>query len=117
MKERDHIFSKHPKTRFIGAHFNWYGNDLKRAARQLDTQPNVYLEAAAVLYEFGRQPHAAAQFFTKYQDRVMFGKDTYEKSDTRTTGACSRRTTSISTTTARTTRSGSCTAWGCRTRF
>jgi predicted TIM-barrel fold metal-dependent hydrolase len=81
MKERDHMFSKHPKTRFIGAHFNWYGNDLQRAARQLDTQPNVYLEVAAVLYEFGRQPYAAAQFFTKYQDRVMFGKDTYETSE------------------------------------
>jgi predicted TIM-barrel fold metal-dependent hydrolase len=81
MKERDHMFSKHPKTRFIGAHFNWYGNDLGRAARQLDTQPNVYLEVAAVLYEFGRQPYAAAQFFTKYQDRVMFGKDTYETSE------------------------------------
>jgi len=81
MKERDHVFQKHPKTRFIGAHFNWYGNDLKRAARQLDTQPNVYLEAAAVLYEFGRQPYASAQFFTKYQDRVLFGKDTYEISE------------------------------------
>ena len=81
MKERDHMFAKHPKTRFIGAHFNWYGNDLQRAARQLDTQPNVYLEVAAVLYEFGRQPYAAAQFFTKYQDRVMFGKDTYEPSE------------------------------------
>jgi len=81
MKERDHVFSKHPKTRFIGAHFNWYGNDLGRAARQLDTQPNVYLEVGAVLYEFGRQPYAAAQFFTKYQDRVLFGKDTYETSE------------------------------------
>ena len=81
MKERDHMFSKHPKTRFIGAHFNWYGNDLQRAARQLDTQPNVYLEVAAVLYEFGRQPYAAAQFFTKYQDRLMFGKDTFEPSE------------------------------------
>lgn len=78
MKERDSMFAKHPKTRFIGAHFNWYGNDLGRAARQLDTQKNVYLEVAAVLYEFGRQPYGAAQFFTKYQDRVMFGKDTYE---------------------------------------
>jgi len=81
MTERDHMFSKHPKTRFIGAHFNWYGNDLARAARQLETQKNVYLEVAAVLYEFGRQPYAAAQFFTKYQDRVMFGKDTYETSE------------------------------------
>jgi predicted TIM-barrel fold metal-dependent hydrolase len=78
MKERDNMFSRHPKTRFIGAHFNYYGNDLGRAARQLETQKNVYLEVAAVLYEFGRQPYAAAQFFTKYQDRVLFGKDTYE---------------------------------------
>ena len=81
MKERDHIFEKHPKTRFIGAHFNWYGNDLERAAKLLDRLPNVYLEVAAVLYEFGRQPYASAQFFTKYQDRVMFGKDTYETSE------------------------------------
>lgn len=81
MTERDHMFSKHPGTRFIGAHFNWYGNDLQRAARQLDSQPNVYLEVAAVLYEFGRQPYGAAQFFTKYQDRVLFGKDTYETSE------------------------------------
>ena len=81
MKERDHIFEKHPKTRFIGAHFNWYGNDLGRAAALLDRLPNVYLEVAAVLYEFGRQPYASAQFFTKYQDRVMFGKDTYETSE------------------------------------
>jgi uncharacterized protein len=81
MKERDHVFAKHPKTRFIGAHFNWYGNDLGRAARQLDTQKNVYLEVAAVLYEFGRQPYAAAQFFTRYQDRVLFGKDTFEQSE------------------------------------
>jgi uncharacterized protein len=81
MKERDHMFSKHPKTRFIGAHFNWYGNDLARAARQLETQKNVYLEVAAVLYEFGRQPYAASQFFTKYQDRVLFGKDTFEATE------------------------------------
>jgi predicted TIM-barrel fold metal-dependent hydrolase len=81
MKERDHMFEKHPRTRFIGAHFNWYGNDLQRAAKLLDRLPNVYLEVAAVLYEFGRQPYASTQFFIKYQDRVMFGKDTYEISE------------------------------------
>ena len=116
MKERDHVFEKHPKTRFIGAHFNWYGNDLERAARQLDTQPNVYLEVAAVLYEFGRQPYAAAQFFTKYQDRVLVREGHLrDVRISRTTGASSRRTTSTSTTTGRITPSGSCTAWGCRT--
>ncbi len=81
MKERDHMFAKHPKTRFIGAHFAWYGNDLERAAKLLETLPNVTLEVAAVLYEFGRQPYASSQFFNKYQDRVMFGKDTFETSE------------------------------------
>jgi predicted TIM-barrel fold metal-dependent hydrolase len=81
MQQRDHMFGKHPKTRFIAAHFAWYGNDLKRAAHLLDTLPNVVLEVAAVLYEFGRQPYASAQFFEKYQDRIMFGKDTYEPTE------------------------------------
>ena len=81
MRQRDTMFARHPKTRYIAAHFAWYGNDLERAARMLDTMPNVFLEVAAVLYEFGRQPYGSAQFFTKYQNRVMFGKDTYEASE------------------------------------
>ena len=75
--ERDRMFAKHPATRFIAAHFGYHGHDLTTAAALLDRLPNVYLEVAAVLYDFGRQPRTAAAFFTKYQDRVMFGKDTY----------------------------------------
>jgi predicted TIM-barrel fold metal-dependent hydrolase len=81
MEERDRMFARNPKTRFINAHFGWHGNDFGRAAKHLDTLPNVVLEVAAVLYEFGRQPRAAREFFTKYQDRVLFGKDTYEASE------------------------------------
>jgi hypothetical protein len=33
---------------------------------------------AAVLYDFGRQPRAAHEFFIKYQDRILFGKDSYQ---------------------------------------
>ena len=79
--ERDRMFAKHPKTRFIAAHFGYHGHDLKTAAALLDRLPNVYLEVAAVLYDFGRQPRTAAAFFTKYQDRVMFGKDSYAPSE------------------------------------
>jgi len=79
--ERDRMFAKHPKTRFIAAHFGYHGHDLKTAAALLEKLPNVYLEVAAVLYDFGRQPRAAAAFFTKYQDRVMFGKDAYAPSE------------------------------------
>ena len=79
--ERDRMFAKHPKTRFIAAHFAYHGHDLKRAAALLEKLPNVYLEVAAVLYDFGRQPRTAAAFFTKYQDRVLFGKDVYAPSE------------------------------------
>ena len=79
--ERDQMFAKHPKTRFIAAHFGYHGHDLKRAGALLDKMPNVYLEVAAVLYEFGRQPRAASAFFTKYQDRILFGKDIYAPSE------------------------------------
>jgi predicted TIM-barrel fold metal-dependent hydrolase len=81
MTERNNVFKKHPKTRFIAAHFGWHGNDLARAAKLLDTFPNVVLEVAAVLYDFGRQPRAAHDFFVKYQDRILFGKDAYETTE------------------------------------
>ncbi len=76
--ERDRMFARHPKTRFILAHFGWEANDLGRLSQLLDRLPNVYPEVAAVLYDFGRQPRAARAFFIKYQDRVLFGKDSYQ---------------------------------------
>ena len=79
--ERDRMFARNSKTRFINAHFGWHGNDLARAAKHLDSLPNVVLEVGAVLYEFGRQPRASRDFFIKYQDRVLFGKDAYEPSE------------------------------------
>ena len=81
MAERDRLFARHPNTRFIAAHMGWHANDLGRLGRLLDRLPNVYPETAAILYELGRQPRAAREFFVKYQDRVLFGKDTYRASE------------------------------------
>jgi predicted TIM-barrel fold metal-dependent hydrolase len=78
MTERNNLFKKHPKTRFIAAHFGWHANDLKRAAALLDAHPNVVIEAGAILYDLGRQPRAAHDFFVKYQDRILFGKDSWQ---------------------------------------
>ena len=75
--ERDRMFEANPKTTYIGAHFAYYGHNLPGAAKLLDRLPNVVLEVSAVLYEFGRQPRAARDFFMKYQDRILFGKDSY----------------------------------------
>ena len=55
MTERNNLFKRHPKTRFIAAHFGWHANDL-RAAAMLDAFPNVTVEAGAILYDLGRQP-------------------------------------------------------------
>jgi predicted TIM-barrel fold metal-dependent hydrolase len=79
--ERDRMFEANPKTRYIGAHFAYYGHNLPGAAKLLDRLPNVVLEVSAVLYEFGRQPRAAREFFIKYQDRILFGKDSYAASE------------------------------------
>ncbi len=78
MTERNNVFRRHPKTRFIAAHFGWHANDLTRAAKMLDEFPNVTVEAGAILYDLGRQPRAAHDFFVKYQDRIMFGKDSFQ---------------------------------------
>ena len=76
--ERDRMFAKHPGTTFIAAHFGYHANDLARMGQLLDRLPNVYPEVAAILAELGRQPRTAHDFFVKYQDRVLFGKDSYQ---------------------------------------
>ncbi len=77
MQEQWNVFKKHPNTTFINAHLGWMANDLERLGRHLDEFPNVYTEIAAVIAELGRQPRFARDFFIKYQDRILFGKDTY----------------------------------------
>ena len=77
MSEQHNLFAKHPKTIFINAHFGWMANDLKRLGELIDKYPNVYPEVAAIVAELGRQPKFAREFFIKYQDRILFGKDTY----------------------------------------
>jgi predicted TIM-barrel fold metal-dependent hydrolase len=76
--ERDSLFRKHPKTTFVTAHMGWQANDLATFGRLLDEMPNVYTEVGAVLYDIGRQPRVAHDFFVKYQDRILFGKDSFQ---------------------------------------
>jgi len=75
--EQHNIFRKHPKTKFIAAHMAWYASDLKKLAELLDRYPNVYPEIGAVIAELGRQPRVAREFMIRYQDRVLFGKDSW----------------------------------------
>ncbi|MBC8155217.1 MAG: amidohydrolase family protein [Bacteroidetes bacterium] len=75
--EQHNVFRKHPKTTFINAHFGWYPNDLGKLDSLMQALPNMNLELGAVIAELGRQPRAAYKFFVKYQDRILFGKDSW----------------------------------------
>jgi predicted TIM-barrel fold metal-dependent hydrolase len=75
--EQHRMFKKYPKTTFINAHFGWYPNDLGKLSQLMDEIPNMNVEFGAVIAELGRQPKAAKKFFEKYQDRILFGKDSW----------------------------------------
>ena len=81
MGEQRSLFAKHPETTFVMAHLGWMGNDLARLGQLLDELPNVYTEIGAVLGELGRQPKTAHAWFVRYQDRVLFGKDSWTPSE------------------------------------
>ena len=78
MTERDSLFRHQPKTIFVAAHMGWHANDLARLGRMFASMPNVYTEIGAVLYDIGRQPRAMRDFFVQYQDRILFGKDSFQ---------------------------------------
>lgn len=81
MKEQHAVFARHPKTKFINAHMGWYPNDLRKLDSLMTRFPNMYVEIGAVIAELGRQPRAARQFFVKWQDKILFGKDSWVPSE------------------------------------
>lgn len=78
IEEQHRMFRKHPGTTFINAHFGWYASNLSQLSLLMDQIPNMYVEFGAVIAELGRQPKMARQFFEKYQDRILFGKDSWQ---------------------------------------
>ncbi|MEP0266670.1 amidohydrolase family protein [Dokdonia sp.] len=76
--EQHHMFKKHPKTTFINAHMGWYANNLPKLSQLLDEMPNMNVGIGAIIAELGRQPRQAKAFFIKYQDRILFGKDSWK---------------------------------------
>lgn len=81
INEQHNVFRKHKATTFINAHMGWYANNLQRLGELLEEFPNMYVGIAAVIAELGRQPRFAREFFIKYQDRILFGKDAWQPSE------------------------------------
>ncbi|MDX1647924.1 MAG: amidohydrolase family protein [Longimicrobiales bacterium] len=78
MEERDRMIAKHPETTWILAHMGWHTADLAHLGRIFDEHPNVHAEVGAVLYDLGRQPRFAREFFQTHRDRILFGKDSFQ---------------------------------------
>jgi len=78
ISEQHHMFKKHPNTIFINAHMGWYANNLSKLGQLMEEMPNMNVEIGAIIAELGRQPRTAKKFFEKYQDRILFGKDSWK---------------------------------------
>lgn len=78
MDEQHNMFRKNPNTTFINAHMGWLANNLGKLGELLDDIPNMNVGIGAIIAELGRQPREAKAFFIKYQDRILFGKDSWK---------------------------------------
>ena len=76
--EQHNMFKRHPNTQFINAHMGWFANNLGKLGELMDEIPNMHVEIGAIIAELGRQPRFAKAFFNKYQDRILFGKDSWK---------------------------------------
>ncbi|NNC62242.1 MAG: amidohydrolase family protein [Eudoraea sp.] len=79
--EQHNVFKKHPNTTFINAHMGWFANNLEKLGELLEEMPNMYVGIGAIIAELGRQPRNARAFFIKYQDRILFGKDSWQPAE------------------------------------
>jgi hypothetical protein len=69
------VFAKHPDTTFVALRVGHGAENLLAVGETLDRFRNVHVEIGARIGELGRQPRAAAKFFERYQDRILFGTD------------------------------------------
>jgi predicted TIM-barrel fold metal-dependent hydrolase len=67
--------ARHPRTTFVACHLANLDYDLSQIGGLLDRLPNLYADNSARYAETAVTPRAAARFFTRYQDRVVYGTD------------------------------------------
>jgi predicted TIM-barrel fold metal-dependent hydrolase len=67
--------AKHPRTIFVACHLANCSYDLAKLGTLLDKYPNLYADISARYAETAAIPRTAARFFTKYQDRLVYGTD------------------------------------------
>lgn len=72
------VLHRHPKLKVCLAHFYFTSDDMPHAARMFDTWENVSFDLTPGTEMYGHflsDPEVWRSFFTKYQDRIIFGTD------------------------------------------
>jgi predicted TIM-barrel fold metal-dependent hydrolase len=73
---RDHILAANPDLKVVGAHLGSMEADFPRIAADLDRYPNFAVDLTARMPYLMKLPRAQMiAFFTKYQDRLIYGTD------------------------------------------
>ena len=66
---------KHPNTSFIACHLANCSHDLTIVEGLLDKYPNLIIDIGARFAEITATPRNTKEFFTAYQDRIVYGTD------------------------------------------
>jgi predicted TIM-barrel fold metal-dependent hydrolase len=71
----ENAVKRHPNTVFIACHYANCSYDLTRLGEIFDKYPNIYADNAARYAETAPIPRFVAEFYKKYQDRIVYGTD------------------------------------------
>jgi predicted TIM-barrel fold metal-dependent hydrolase len=71
----ENVVRDNPKTLFIACHFANCEYDLSIPSRLLDKYKNLYLDISARYAETATIPRQMGKFYSKYQDRLLYGTD------------------------------------------
>ena len=72
----ERVIERHPETTFVCVHFGNDAEDLDWVGAQLAKHPNMMIDIAARVPEFGRHdPEKVHAFFVEHADRILFATD------------------------------------------
>jgi predicted TIM-barrel fold metal-dependent hydrolase len=77
-REVTNVFTRYPRLRMILSHFFFLSVDGPRLAAFLDRFENAYIDitpGTEMYIDFSNEPQKWNEFFTRYQDRIIFGTD------------------------------------------
>jgi predicted TIM-barrel fold metal-dependent hydrolase len=76
LEQRNAVIRKFPRIKFQCCHVANNSEDIKTVSQWMDEMPNLHVDFAARLGELGRHDaKEGLEFFTRHQDRIMFGTD------------------------------------------